>query len=260
MKYYPSALYNSPIPDIKKQIRKSFIKGLSQKKQNPSTPFFFRADDIGVPSRLFNEMVALFINYKIPLCLAVVPTWLTGARFKALRQKTGKSSQFCWHQHGWLHRNHELLGKKQEFGENRCQAALKKDLVNGKGRLQDLLKDKFSPFFTPPWNRCSSSTLILLEELQFKGVSRSLGALPNSPPGFPDFQINVDLHTRKERNKEESLHNLLEEIERSLATEITGVMLHHQRMNSNALHLLEALLQVLTEFKEIRPVQFNEMV
>ena len=256
----PSTLYNSRIPELKTQIYKSFTKGLSQRNQAASSIIFFRADDIGVPSRQFREMVSLFIRYKIPLCLAVVPSWLSRTRLHALQQVTGTSSQFCWHQHGWQHKNHELSGKKQEFGSERSEEHIRQDLVNGQKRLSNLLEDQFSPFFTPPWNRCNTSTLSLLEKLEYKGVSRSSGATPISQVNLPDFQVNVDLHTRKEMNTEDSLHHLLEEIKDSLSSGITGVMLHHQRMNDNAIHLLDVFLQVLAEFREVRPVHFDEMI
>lgn len=254
----PSTLYNIPIPDLQAQIHESFAEGLLQRNQ-ASSLIFFRADDIGVPSFQFKEMVNVFIRHKTPLCLAVVPTWLSRPRLDALQQITGKTSQFCWHQHGWLHKNHELFGKKQEFGPNRTQEQIRQDLINGRGRLSNLLEDHFSPFFTPPWNRCSESTLDLLEQLQYKGVSRSKGASPISPENLHDYQVNVDLHTRKEIKTEDSLHNLLEEIKASLSSGITGVMLHHQRMNGHAIHLLDVFLHVLSEFKEIEAVHFEEM-
>lgn len=256
----PSTLYNSPIPDLQAQIYTSFISGLSQRNQASSSIIFFRADDIGVPSHQFKEMVSLFIRHKVPLCLAVVPAWFSQTRLSALQQITGKSSQFCWHQHGWLHKNHELSGKKQEFGSNRSDEQIRQDLINGQKKLANLLQRQFSPFFTPPWNRCNASTLCFLEKLQYKGVSRSKGASPLTTDNLPDFQVNVDLHTRKEMDTKDSLHCLLKEIRTSLSSGITGVMLHHQRMNGRAIHLLDVFLEVLAEFKEIKPVHFDEMI
>lgn len=258
MRYHQSALYNSSIPNLKLRLRKSFIEGLNQREQS-SVTIFFRADDVAVPSSQFLAMVNMFIQYKTPLCLAVVPSWLSSTRLKILQKLTGKSSQFCWHQHGWLHKNYEQSGKKQEFGPSRSKKQLKNDLIKGKTRLQTLLGDDFSSFFTPPWNRCSSSTLTLLQELHFKGVSRSKGASPVSSVHLPDLQVNVDLHTRKESESKQSLQSLLQEITVAISTGNIGVMLHHQRMNDNALHFLDVFLQVLLEFKELRSVHFNEM-
>lgn len=259
MRYLPSPLYDHPLSDLKTQLRKTFAQGLSLKNQTSSSLLFFRADDIGVPSHQFNEMIRLFLKYKVPLCLAVVPTWLSKTRIQALQQETGKSSQFCWHQHGWLHRNHEPSGKKQEFGPNRSTEQIKRDLQNGRRRLSKLLEEDFSPFFTPPWNRCNASTLNHLEKLQYKGVSRSLGASPISPENLPDLQVNVDLHTRKEKNQEDSLNCLLGEIIAALTSGSTGVMLHHQRMNSNAFNLLDVFFQILEDFKEIETVHFDDI-
>lgn len=258
MKNNVCALYQHELTNLGSRLDETFEKGLA--RGSGRSQIFFRADDIGVPSRLFTNMVRLFTRYSTPLCLAVVPAWLTDLRWQRLRQVAADPDLFCWHQHGWSHTNHESSGKKQEFGPSRTPRQLQHDLVRGRQRLTSILGDVFFPFFTPPWNRCSGSTLELLENLRFVGVSRSSGAEPQSQPALPDIQINIDLHTRKETNFQLSLEQLLKELHNALALGTAGIMLHHQRMNTNSLLLLEKLLQTILRYKTVEPVSFINLI
>lgn len=253
-----ATLYTHLPTDLKQQLEHAIDQGLSNGKGEAEV--FFRADDFGVPSKQSNQLIHLFKKTKIPLCLAVVPSWLTPVRYKKLLEITGTpNSQWCFHQHGWLHKNHEPTGKKQEFGPARAKTEQKQDLKKGKERLISIMGKTFSPFFTPPWNRCSQDTLHSLMELQFRGISRSLNAKPISPQGLPDIAINTDLHTRKERTAEESLQNLLNELTRGLAAGRSGIMLHHQRMNQTAFDFLAILLTIIDAHPHLYPVTFQDM-
>jgi len=253
-----SALYESIPDNIGERIEESIAKGLAN--GTGEARIFFRADDIGVPGKQFSKLVQMFKNNSMPLCLAVVPTWLTTPRFEKLQQLTGKkSSQWCWHQHGWLHRNHETNGKKQEFGPARAADEQLRDLANGKDRLLSIMGNSFSPFFTPPWNRCSIDTLLGLHNLGFQAVSRSHNAKPVSPEKLPDIQINIDLHTRKETDAKLCLNNLLNEVEQSISSGRGGIMIHHQRMNQSSYDFLELLLVKVNSDPHLHPVTFQEL-
>lgn len=222
---------------------------------------FFRADDIAIPSRSFAGLIALFRKHALPLCLATVPAWLNAQRLAELRLVTGTATgQWCWHQHGFSHRNFEPSGKKQEFGPAREPAELQKSLAQGRDRLLRLLGDDFSPVFTPPWNRCGEATLRALAKLDFQAVSRSRGARPDPPATLPDFQVNVDLHTRKEPTAERAFTALLHELEDGLASGQCGIMIHHQRMNTRALALLDVLLAAIKSQPTIVPVHFRDLL
>lgn len=254
----PSSLYHREIDDLENILLQTICSGLDQ--GSGKAKVFFRADDIGVPSAMFIEMVDLFKKYQMPLCLAVVPGWITAPRITSLKKITEESPLFCWHQHGWIHKNHETLGKKQEFGESRNDEELRHDLQRGKKKLSHLLGNDFCRVFTPPWNRCGQTTLDLLSELGFEAISRSSGASPEVSIGFTDFQVNVDLHTRKEEEPQLCLDELLGELRLALAQGNVGIMLHHQRMNNRALTFLENLLQQLAGSADITPVHFQEML
>jgi len=219
---------------------------------------FFRADDVAAPGEKFARLMGIFKRHQVPLCLAVVPAWLTGRRWQYLKGQGAKeSSLWCWHQHGWRHVNHETDGKKQEFGVSRSRLNIKRDLVLGKRRLEDLMEAEFYPVFTPPWNRCSLGTLQLLGELGYVAVSRSSGSMPQAPRGLPDFSTNVDLHTRKEQNPAVGWGNLLEELHQAISSKFCGIMIHHQRMNATAFDFLEMLIRILLKRRELQLVNYK---
>ncbi len=249
------------LPDLEKKLQKCFQKVSEQIVPNRDVFIFFRADDIGVPSLQFARLMEIFIRHRMPLCLATVPTWLTPSRLKSLTHGTAIScSQWCWHQHGWLHTNHELRGKKHEFGPSRSYHSIRKDLERGKDRLEKLLGKAFFPVFTPPWNRCSQLTLKALQDLHFKGLSRSRGEIPHTNSALPEISINVDLHTRKETTQMASCEALLYELTTSLVEGCAGIMIHHQLMNDEAFRLLDLLLHLVVENTYIRPVHFMDIL
>jgi hypothetical protein len=261
MRYVPTRLYQHAFPDLSEQLQASIEHGCQSADNSKTIDLFFRADDIGVPSGIFAELIALFQRHQLPLCLAVVPSWLSKQRYIGLRSITGlDDTLWCWHQHGRLHKNFEPEGKKQEFGPARDFSTLKQHLLLGKNRLETLLEESFQPFFTPPWNRCSRDTALALKELKFHGISRSRDARPDLTDILPDIQVNVDLHTRKEPDPAASLKNLLIELEMSLSSGRCGIMIHHQRMNSHAFVLLDLLMRHLVQRPEISPRLFLDMV
>ena len=261
MRYQPSLLYSQEFQALSEKIAASIDQGCGRWKDSGPIELFFRADDVGVPSRLFADLIALFQHHRLPLCLAVVPSWLTPGRYAGLRAITGSDdSLWCWHQHGRVHHNFEPTGKKQEFGPARDYDTVRDQLRLGRKRLRSILGETLSPFFTPPWNRCNRETALALRQLRFKAISRSLGARPDVSDILPDIQVNVDLHTRKEQEPELSLNRLLAELENSLASGRCGIMIHHQRMNSHAVQLLDLLMTHLAKRTEIIPRLFDDMM
>lgn len=254
-----SQLYQENLPELEKRFTATINEGYE--KSNSPPVVFFRADDIGIPSGTFSQLIGSFKKHELPLCLATVPAWLTDDRLSQLYEITGKSKeQWFWHQHGYVHHNHEPTGKKQEFGPARSYDDISTRLEKGKIRLDHFLGSLNQPVFTPPWNRCSGETLQALQDLGFKGISRSRGARPHTPQSFPDFQVNVDLHTRKETSPEQGFNNLLKEIDQGLASGKCGIMLHHQRMNKRAVALLDTLLHCLKKQPRLSCVHFGDLL
>lgn len=256
-----SAIWHRPPAALDLRLDERLRSGCNKADPRQPIAVFFRADDIAAPGININRMLVLFARYGVPLSLAVVPAWLTPDRWKYLKgYEKDNPSRWCWYQHGWRHVNHEVEGKKQEFGDARSPAAVRQDLWRGKRRLEQLMAEAFYPVFTPPWNRCSANTLQTLKELGYVAVSRSRGSQPPFLRGLPDFYINVDLHTRRERDPAAGWHNLLREFELAVASGFCGIMLHHQLMNAAAFDFLEHLLKALTKNPAIQLLHLKDLV
>jgi hypothetical protein len=247
MPYSISKLWRHDYDDQKMDLDRCLTAALIAAGGQDSIPVFFRADDVAVPGRRFRDLVDIFSRYRVPLSMSVVPAWLTAARWSGIQGLCSKNSNlWCFYQHGWRHVNHELTGKKQEFGPARPTGEIEQDLMRGRKRLMFLMQDAFFPAFTPPWNRCSKETLDVLKTSGCQVISRSRGVSPRAPAGMPDFQVNVDLHTRKEHTAALGWKNLYAELATGITDGFCGIMIHHQRMNDNALNFLEGLLERMT--------------
>jgi hypothetical protein len=248
MPYLISKLWDHAQDDLKTDLDHCLTETLVAVGSQHPIPVFFRADDIGVPGKQFRELIHAFVRYQVPLSMSVVPTWLTAARWKGIEELCQKNSNlWCFYQHGWRHMNHESTGKKHEFGPARPILSMEHDLIRGRKRLTFLMQDAFFPAFTPPWNRCSKEAMDVLKASGCRALSRSRGASPPAPIGMPDFQVNVDLHTRKERTAAIGWKKLYAELSAGIAGGFCGIMIHHQRMNDNALVFLKGLLERMVE-------------
>lgn len=256
--YTPSSLWRLHPEDLQRDLQQR-VHAVVSPSSHPCL-VFFRADDVAVPSRKFSRLIALFKRRRVPLSLAVVPTWLTPSRWEAVRSIAGDDPfLWCWHQHGYQHKNHEPKGKKCEFGQSRAEADLRRDLRRGWDRLSSIMGPLVFQAFTPPWNRCGATALVLLKEMGYYVVSRSEGAIHAPPRGLADFSINVDLHTRKESQPEAGRDHLLAELETALAGGFCGVMIHHQRMNGPAFDFLDRLLEILSREKRVKLMHLQDL-
>ncbi len=237
----------------------AFYTELQQIVAEKPLQVFFRADDIGKIDDNFTVMMEMFHQYRLPLCLAVVPQWMTAEGWLGMSRFGASDGLWCWHQHGYCHENHEKVGKNNEFGGSRSETEVRKELKAGYDRLATLLGDAFYPVFTPPWNRCSRMTLNVLQEIGYHAVSRSIGVQPEVK-GLPDFQVNVDLHTAKEKDGQQAVERLLGDCRQGVRMGRLGIMLHHQRMNNHAVYFLERLLQILSRQSGITFCTYRDFI
>jgi hypothetical protein len=255
-----AAIWNSSSPDASKRLIACVEKAAASIQKPVRTAVFFRADDIAVPSENFSRLISLFIKYGTPLALATIPARLTKDRWKqAMTLASADPSLWCWHQHGWRHENHSREGKKFEFGQERPYADMERDIAKGMNRLREIMGDMFCPVFTPPWNRCGRNALEILQRLGFKAVSRSEGRKNPAPCGLLEWNVNVDLHTRREKDPREGWNNLFAELETGLGRDLCGVMIHHQLMNEAAFSFLERFLQTLADRPGLRAVRWSDL-
>jgi len=256
-----SLLYHSIKNGVPVAIRRQTVRALEEGIGNQGrATLYFRADDLGVPGKNASLLLNLFKQHQMPLNLALVPAWLTAARWEALETHAGKNNPlFCWHQHGWRHVNHEPVGKKQEFGPSRSQGQIEQDLAKGAQTLSSLVGKRVCPVFTPPWNRCGKTGLSALKNLGFKAVSMDRG--DSSPdPELLELPVHVDLHTRKETNPEQGWQSLFEELVKGLGSGQCGIMIHHRKMTAGAFTFLSFLLQEINCRKKISPLTFDALI
>ena len=230
------------------------------KSSKSDVTLFFRADDIGVPGRNFFRLLTLCMDFEVPMAFSMVPAWTTAARWeKIYKTAKKKANLWCWHQHGWRHANHELIGKKQEFGSSRSTEKLCNDIDRGRDKLESLLGNDFFPLFTPPWNRCDQRTLSHLSRKKYYAVSRFTNSTPKSLYELPDFFVNIDLHTRKEADPAQAWNNLLDDFASAFKYGYCGIMLHHQQMSAGAFSFLELLFSFVVHSKHIRLTSMDNL-
>lgn len=254
------SIWRKPPPDVISRTQQCVDDAGANLSLNQPGYIFFRDDDVAAPGKPFAQLMELFYQLRVPLNLAVVPAWLTRVRWQNIIAPVRSANElWCWHQHGWRHVNHAILSKNQEFGPGRSTADLESDLVRGRRHLENLMDENFFPVFTPPWNRCDKRTLQLLKKHEYIAVSRSQNPKNSILKDLPDFCVNVDLHTRKDRNCASGWTDFFEELQKGIAAGLCGIMIHHNRMNVAAFEYLEILLKMILDRKELQVVHFRDL-
>lgn len=189
-------------------------------------PIFFRDDDAGWDDAALHALLDVFERHDVPVDVAVIPAALGAVLARRLGRRAG-SSRVRLHQHGYAHRNHEVEGRKCEFGPSRSDVDLARDLAAGRLRLADMLDGAVDPVFTPPWNRCTASTARALVDQGIGILSRDSSATPLDEPGLAEVPVTVDWfgHRKGARWTRPQLAERLAAGVR--ASGPVGVMLHH---------------------------------
>jgi len=209
--------------------------------------FFFRDDDVGWANDELRALLACFRRHSVPLDLAAIPTALTAEFADEIRAAHDEAPALVGiHQHGFSHTNHELLGRKCEFGISRTEEEQYWDIQLGKMKLDAMFGFAFDPIFTPPWNRCTETTGECLSELGFGVLSRDATAPSLRVSGLKELPIAIDWFAKKngERFPFQSLGTLI--ADRVKQKQHVGIMLHHELMNADERELLDDLLVLLS--------------
>lgn len=255
-----ATVWQTELPEWRSQLQT--VLGSLPASHTPAV--FFRADDIGAGGCAFEAMCRLFNRYSVPLALSIVPAWLSATRRDQLFRCAPKDEPlWCWHQHGWRHVNWQRVGKKSEFGEQRPFEKQWRDIWQGQQKMLRVFGSRFTPVFTPPWNRLSVATVKILQELGFAGVSLA-GPLPRglrAPVGLSNLRVHIDLHTRKGKDATLDFQDLLESLQAQLAKkEPCGIMIHHHRMNFFAFEFLHELIDFLKNDVGARFLSFRDLL
>jgi peptidoglycan/xylan/chitin deacetylase (PgdA/CDA1 family) len=222
--------------------------------------FFVRDDDTGWGDRELLDLLDIFDRHDVPIDLAVIPSAL-GPRLADELLLRAASGPVGLHQHGFRHVNHEPAGRKCEFGASRTALEQRRDVLAGRERLHDLLGDVPEPFFTPPWNRCTTSTAEALAALGFTVLSRESAAAPLADvQGLIEAPVHVDWVKRRAGSRLTA-----SELGVALAAAVqehgvVGVMLHHAVMNTAEREGVAALLELVCEHPNAEWAQMADIV
>ncbi len=212
---------------------------------------FFRDDDAGWEDEKLFRLLDIVSTYQTPIALAAIPTAVSRHLAAELRSmQTAKASPVSVHQHGYAHVNHEPVGRKSEFGASRPRDLQRRDLSDGKRRLEDLLACALPPIFTPPWNRCSRDTADCLVELDVRVLSRDLSAERFALASLLEVPISLDWSGRHGVRRGPIAWG--ETIARAIVPGATvGIMLHHAVMTADDHRMVSDLLEALTARQSI---------
>jgi predicted glycosyltransferase len=243
--------------DRRARSARSWLGPLEEALAAAATPvrFFFRDDDAGWADDRLRPLLDRFAAAGAPLDLAVIPESIEpGLAGELVRRRDVGGTLLGVHQHGFAHLNHEPNGRKCEFGPSRSADDQRRDIEEGRLRLEELLGPGVDPVFTPPWNRCTAATGACLVDLGFAALSRKVRADPLGIDGLAEIPVSVDWsgRTRSELGIE-------------LATAVrsggpVGVMLHHADLASGDLEPVVELLRVLVRSDGARLVPMRELL
>jgi hypothetical protein len=215
--------------------------------------FFFRNDDVGWDDARLFDLLDVFAQYETPIDLAVIPKSLSTPTAARLRKLVlDRPESLSVHQHGFAHVNHELIGRKCEFGESRSGELQHADIAAGKELLSDLLGSITDPIFTPPWNRCNASTAIALQNEGFKLLSRDITAKQLDAPDLIELPVCIDWFGHRK-----NVRLTLDEIGASVSAAASsgaplGVMLHHALVDDEEREMIGELLKLVSAHSQVR--------
>ena len=213
--------------------------------------FFFRDDDAGWANDEFRALFGCFRRHSVPIDIAAIPSALTpefAGEVCALHDDA--PALIGIHQHGFSHANHEVAGRKCEFGTSRAREDQYSDIQLGKMKLEAILGSAFDPIFTPPWNRCTEITGECLRELGFCVLSRDASAPSLSLSGLRELSISIDWFAKKNgaRLSFQALGTLIANTVKQ--SQPIGIMLHHELMSADERKLLGDLLVLLSTHRQ----------
>ena len=214
---------------------------------------FFRDDDVGWDDHGLWALLDLFSEHSLPLDLAVIPCALGDELARSLQARVDSpAARVAVHQHGFAHVSHEPAGRKYEFGPSRAAWLQRRDIAEGRRRLQYHLGPLVQPIFTPPWNRCTPATGRCLVELGFSVLSREARAPRFDIPGLIEIPIHIDWFAHRKRvrlNRTEFGEMVALMME---APGPVGIMFHHAVMDGQERRAAGELLALIADHDRAR--------
>lgn len=227
-----------------------------------STPvvLWWRDDDAGRDHPRLSALLNLSAARGIPVCLAVVPDWLTDACAERIHG-TGLATVV---QHGLAHTNRAVPPRKKiELLETADLAELGEMLRQRRELLAAAFGTRFVPILVPPWNRIAPELVPTLPSLGFKGLSVYGPRRTAMPvPGLRLVNTHVDLigwrNDARPLAPTEVMARLAQVIEAG-TDEPIGILSHHLVMDATAFATLDHLLAGVLDHPHIRWAQADAL-
>lgn len=234
----------------------------AKEAQGQALHVFLRDDDVDVEEDSLKQLLDLALARSVPMNLEIVPGRLTPAGTAVLKNTLrADHALLSLNQHGWMHSNHEMEGRKCEFGMSRSFTHQLNDIARGKAILESTFEDLFYPAFTPPWNRCTMDTYRALDELGFQVLSKDRGKDRLSDYRFTEISTTLDLYSWKEGARMKSPDDIVQAlIGQWDALPLVGVLLHHKVMTKDAFTFLDQILCELTRYSIVRFHTFQTLL
>ncbi|MGH9767109.1 MAG: hypothetical protein ACREAB_06700 [Blastocatellia bacterium] len=240
------------------------LKSALARRQDQTAPLrlFFRDDDVDEDEATLRRLLQFFLRRETPINLGVIPGRLTAAGGELLAQSVSDAPALLeLNQHGWRHLNHELVGRKLEFGPGRTFAEQMSDIAQGQARMTEAFGPHWFPVFIPPWNRCVEDTYRALDQLGFRALSAKQGNSVVTGYRFREISITLDLYRwqggARMKPSEEIVGDLIAQLSRQ---QTIGVMLHHKVMDESAFSFLGFLLDALAAHSIVHFHTFQSLV
>ncbi len=220
--------------------------------------FFFRDDDAGWDDRALERLLEVFESHGVPLDVAAIPTAVTARTVELLKGRRAEGRDVTVHQHGFAHVNHEVEGRKCEFGVSRTADQQAEDVATGRALLRELVGEVPS-VFTPPWNRCAPWTGEVLRDLGFGVLSRDLSAGSADVPGLVELPVTADWFAKRKGVAVDRAGRSELLAASARGSTPVGVMLHHAVMADEDLADLGALLGLVAAHPAAVPAHLDEL-
>ena len=218
---------------------------------------FIRNDDAGWNDERLFRLLEIVNWHEAPMDIAAIPTAVSAPLGRELRHQLDRSDgRIAVHQHGFAHTNHELAGRKSEFGPARSRAQQRDDIISGRRRLQDALGRPLPDIFTPPWNRCTETTACCLVELGFEMLSCDNSATTFEMEQLMEQPVHLDWSGKHGVKNGSAAWGETIAAHLRAAESRLGLLLHHAVINDDDCRMLAELLTIFqrADMVTLRPM------
>ena len=216
--------------------------------------FFFRNDDVHKITKKLKRLIDLFLDYGIPINLAIIPNKIESELVSyliLLKQKYGRLVSI--HQHGFNHNHNENKNWNNnapfEFGSDQSYDYQLKLIKKGKSIMDNAFENYNIPAFTPPYHSFNNNTIKVLNDLNFKLFSADLNLKKIDLKLLKNISVNIDIvkeyYPKKISKLENEIIRELLYLIKNKTSNTIGIVLHHEKMSDYDFKVIERLIKLI---------------